>query len=198
MNIVWSTTPTEAEALKLCSEADFLREVNIALQGAPGFHAMSTNKPKLSLRAKAVIPCMPAVPMFPTNRATFPLSLGHAPEYVRNRIVLLGDAAHCIHPMAGQGVNLGIYDAEALSEVIQVAAAAGSDIGGDGDIHLLPYQKDRLPKNVAMMLAIHSLKSIYEVENESFNSLRGIGMNLWNLSPTIKSQTIRVAMGLDV
>lgn len=94
-----------------------------------------------------------------TSRAAFPLKLRHATNYIDNRIALVGDAAHAIHPLAGQGLNLGLADAKALTETITRAVSSGSDIGSV--IALEPYFRDRFGANAVMLQACDTIQKVF-------------------------------------
>lgn len=128
------------------------------------------------------------------ERGMFPLSVGHAPRYVieERRTVLVGDAAHCVHPLAGQGVNMGFADVELLTESVVGAAATGRDIGGEGGAPLMKYQTERMMKNVGMMGVLHSLQQVF-----GWNSMRGaremrrVGMSAINAARPVKKLILR-------
>lgn len=105
------------------------------------------------------------------ERGMFPLSVGHAPRYVieEKRTVLVGDAAHCVHPLAGQGVNMGFADVESLTECLVGAVATGRDVGGEGGAALMKFQRERMVKNVGMMGVLHSLQRVF-----GWNSMQGV------------------------
>jgi ubiquinone biosynthesis monooxygenase Coq6 len=94
-----------------------------------------------------------------TSRGAFPLKLRHATNYIDNRIALVGDAAHSIHPLAGQGLNLGLADAKALTSTISKAASSGSDIGSV--IALEPYFRDRFGPNAVMLQACDTIQKVF-------------------------------------
>lgn len=131
--------PKEAFDHKSATEADFVKTVNHALDHGFGPHPTSSllgNGDMLSWFGAGVatsgdggfeIP--PKVMKLASERMVFPLSLRHAKNYVSKHVALIGDAAHTVHPLAGQGVNLGFGDAFALSRVIGEAIAVGMDIG---------------------------------------------------------------------
>lgn len=125
-NIVWTMDPKQALDCKSMSEEDFVKAVNQALDNGYGPHP-SSNSSSSSGDYSWEVP--PKVVELASDRMMFPLSLKHANEYAVNRVVLVGDAAHTVHPLAGQGVNLGFGDAHALSKIIADGIAVGADIG---------------------------------------------------------------------
>lgn len=120
-NIVWTMNPKEASEFKSMSQDDFVKAVNHALDYGYGPHPTSSGDNSWEVPPKVV--------ELASDRMVFPLSLKHAKEYAVNRVVLIGDAAHTVHPLAGQGVNLGFGDACALSKVIADGIALGADLG---------------------------------------------------------------------
>ncbi len=107
--------------------------------------------------------------------------------------MLVGDAAHNIHPLAGQGVNLGFGDARSLAEAIATGAGNGRDIGGENGAPLMGYQAERLPANVAMMGVLHSIQKIFNVNSPgAFRDLRRVGMSILNASGPAKRTILRI------
>ena len=121
------------------SEDDFLKAVNYALDYGYGPHPTSSLlgnadifswlKGDVSRSANDCFEIPPKVVKLASERMAFPLSLRHANDYASKRVVLIGDAAHTVHPLAGQGVNLGFGDASTLSSVISEGIVVGTDIG---------------------------------------------------------------------
>lgn len=136
-NIVWTMRPKEASDRKAMTEDDFVKAVNDALDHGYGPRPQSSSRftDKFSVLSTDLVSSNesfevpPKVIKSASERMVFPLSLVHTSSYVKSRIVLVGDAAHTVHPLAGQGVNLGFGDASALSKVISEATAVGIDIG---------------------------------------------------------------------
>lgn len=138
-NIVWTMNPKEATDRKVMPEVDFLRDINYALDYGFGPHPKSSTlgnggifswlKPGVTLSANECFEVPPKVTKLVSERMVFPLSLRHANDYASKHVVLIGDAAHTVHPLAGQGVNMGFGDAFALSKVIAEGIAVGTDIG---------------------------------------------------------------------
>lgn len=138
-NIVWSMSPDEADNRKSMSGIDFVNAVNHALDDAFGPHPRSSllGDGNISSLFRSFVPSSanesfevpPKVVNLVSDRMMFPLSLRHASSYASKRVVLIGDAAHTVHPLAGQGVNMGFADAFSLSKVLAEGVAVGSDIG---------------------------------------------------------------------
>ncbi|KAF8392053.1 hypothetical protein HHK36_022393 [Tetracentron sinense] len=146
-NIVWTMNPKESSEYKSMNEDDFVKAVNHALDYGYGPHPHSSFggtgdrfswlTAGVTLSANECFEVPPKVVKVVSERMVFPLSLMHANDYVSNRVVLIGDAAHTVHPLAGQGVNLGFGDAFALSKVIAEGIAVGTDIGEVCDLNFL-------------------------------------------------------------
>ncbi|MGQ7273542.1 FAD-dependent oxidoreductase [Marinobacter sp. V034] len=129
------------------------------------------------------------------GRASFPLARQHAKSYFVNRVVLVGDAAHTINPLAGQGVNLGFQDAEALQQTLVEARRAGQPLAtASGLAH---YQSVRKPANRRMMLAMDLFYHAFSNQTPPLHLARNIGLALANSLPFAKQQVTRYAMGID-
>jgi len=125
----------------------------------------------------------------------FPLGYFVARSFVGERLALVGDAAHVIHPIAGQGLNLGLKDIAALAEVVVDAARLGIDFG-QADV-LERYQRWRRFDTMAMGLATNSLNLLFSNESTLLRSVRDIGLGLVDRLPPLKSLFIRQAAGLS-
>ncbi len=169
-SIVWSTNEEECEHLLALSEDEFCQELGQAFENRLG-------------AVKAV-----------GARAAFPLRQRHAKNYVVPGIALIGDAAHTIHPLAGQGVNLGFKDVAALSEEILRAHTAGIPFGSLSSLQR--YQRRRQGDNLLMMSAMEGFKRLFAAEQPMIRLLRNQGMRLFNRAPAIKQHVIMQAMGL--
>jgi 2-octaprenyl-6-methoxyphenol hydroxylase len=127
-------------------------------------------------------------------RRAYPLGLSVARSFVAERIALVGDAAHVIHPIAGQGLNLGLRDIAALAEAIVDAARLGLDPGG-ADV-LERYQRWRRFDTMAMGVATNSLNMLFSNRSDLLRGLRDIGLGLVDRIPALKGLFIREAAGL--
>ena len=125
----------------------------------------------------------------------FPLGYFVARSFVGERLALIGDAAHVIHPIAGQGLNMGIKDAAALAEVIVDAARLGMD-PGQADV-LERYQRWRRFDTVAMGVATNALNVLFSNESTLLRTTRDIGLGLVDRVPPLKSAFIKQAAGLS-
>lgn len=128
------------------------------------------------------------------RRWTFPLSLLHAERYIDTRLALIGDAAHGIHPIAGQGLNLGLRDVAALAECIVDARRLGLDIGGAPVLER--YQRWRRLDNMALIAATDSLNRLFSNDLPPVRLLRDLGLAAVNRVPPLKRFFMRHAMGM--
>jgi 2-octaprenylphenol hydroxylase len=128
-----------------------------------------------------------------TGRECVPLHQRHAIDYIQAGVALIGDAAHSIHPLAGQGVNLGFADAEVLVDELTRALSCGI---GLGDLAVLGrYQRRRKPENLAMMAAMEGFKRLFENPSPLARLLRNEGMSQLNTLGPLKNHLIKQAMG---
>jgi 2-octaprenyl-6-methoxyphenol hydroxylase len=127
-------------------------------------------------------------------RPAYPLGLAVARVFVGERVALVGDAAHVIHPIAGQGLNLGLRDIAALAEVVADAARLGLDIGGS-DV-LERYQRWRRFDTVAMGATTDGLNRLFSNRSDALRILRDVGLGLVDRVPRLKDLFIREAAGL--
>ncbi|MFB6261722.1 MAG: FAD-dependent monooxygenase, partial [Thiohalorhabdaceae bacterium] len=125
-------------------------------------------------------------------RGAFPLRLQHARGYARDRVVLAGDAAHAVHPLAGLGLNLGLRDAAALAETVAEAHLAGEDWGDPAVLGR--YQ--RLPDNILVSAYTDGFHRLFGGDSEALGTLRSLGMNLVDRAGPLKQLLMRQGMGL--
>jgi 2-octaprenyl-3-methyl-6-methoxy-1,4-benzoquinol hydroxylase len=125
------------------------------------------------------------------NVASFGLARMHAKQYGRHKAIILGDAAHTINPLAGQGVNLGFKDVKALLELIAE--------NGISDIILLTkaFEKKRMPSNLLMMAAMDALYFTFSNPLYPIKALRGLGLKVANNAGSVKQLALKYAMGLS-
>jgi 2-octaprenylphenol hydroxylase len=128
-------------------------------------------------------------------RAAWPLRRRHADRYISARAALVGDAAHVIHPLAGQGVNLGLLDVAALSEVIIEACARGRDPGDRRALRR--YERWRRGDNLLMMSAMSGINRLFSNANPALGQLRSSGLDLVNHAGPLRKFLMRHAMGLE-
>ncbi|PXX93344.1 ubiquinone biosynthesis protein UbiH [Marinobacter vulgaris] len=128
-------------------------------------------------------------------RASFPIARQHAKTYVNNRVVLIGDAAHTINPLAGQGVNLGFQDARCLQSVLREARRAGSDLANPD--RLKQYEQQRRPANRRMMLAMDVFYHLFSNRTPPLHLLRNLGLGAAKAMPFARNRVAKYAMGID-
>ncbi|MDO5368884.1 UbiH/UbiF/VisC/COQ6 family ubiquinone biosynthesis hydroxylase [Paracoccus sp. (in: a-proteobacteria)] len=129
-------------------------------------------------------------------RFSYPLSLSLAESYVAPRIALVGDAAHGVHPVAGQGLNLGLRDVAALAEVVAKAARRGEDIGAP-DV-LQRYQRWRRFDATALGLGMDRVNALFSNDLPLLRQARGLGMGIVTAVPPLRRAFMRQAAGLSV
>ena len=169
-SIVWSLPTADAERLLAASDADFLAELADASAGVIG---------ELTACSK---------------RVAFPLQALHALKYTAQRVALLGDAAHTVHPLAGQGMNLGILDAASIAAVIEDALLAGEDIG---DLKVLRrYERERKGDNLAMLAAFDGLNRLFRLPGWAA-PLRALGLRAVEAAHPVKRLLMQKALGLE-
>ncbi len=169
-SIVWSCVTEEADALIALDDNDFMQRLGEAFE----------------FRLGRILEI--------DDRASFPLWQRHATDYVQDNIALIGDAAHSIHPLAGQGVNMGFADVEVLSEVISKALMKGEDFACHQT--LSRYQRARKGQNMAMMAVMEGFKRLFGSDDPGLTWLRNSGLKLTDNLPVVKKQLMRQAMGL--
>lgn len=127
-------------------------------------------------------------------RGAFPLGAQHAQRYVLPGIALIGDAAHAIHPLAGQGANLGLQDAAELADVIATALEEGLY---PGDLPVLRrYERARKGANATMLHFMTGLNRLFATDSRLVGELRSAGMRIFNRSGPIRERAVKVALGV--
>jgi len=169
-SIVWSVTPAEAERLMALQDEPFCRELERAFEGRLG--QVLASDPRLCV----------------------PLRQRHAKRYVAEGLALIGDAAHTIHPLAGQGVNLGFLDAAVLAEVLNHAAERGERLADERV--LSRYERRRMPHNLALMAAMEGFERLFQADPLPLRWLRNTGLKMVDHSSEAKAMFVRQAMGL--
>ena len=128
------------------------------------------------------------------QRWLYPLSAMYVHRVTAERLAVVGDAAHGIHPIAGQGLNLGLRDAIALAGLVITAHAAGEDIGASA--LLARYQRNRRADNLSMLLATDGLDRLFSTDNPLVRAARDLGIAAVHRMPGLKRAFMRQAMGL--
>lgn len=168
--IVWTAPKAEAEKIAALDEATFLEQLQQRYGNQMG---------KLSVIGE---------------RYVFPVQLMHSACYTRSRLALIGDAAHCCHPVGGQGVNMGIRDAAALAQVLKEAHQQGKDIG---DLHVLRrYERWRKLENLTILGFTDFLNRLFSNHWLPLVFLRRLGLHSLNAIGPLKSTALRLMTGL--
>ncbi len=167
--IVWSVRTDDAPGLLTLSDEDFGAEAQSAMGGFLGAIALAA------------------------PRSTFPLGFHHASQITAQRLALVGDAAHAIHPIAGQGLNLGFRDAAALAQVLVEGARLGLDLG---DRQLLDrYQRWRSLDSLMVAMSTDSLTRIYGIPGRTASTVRRLGMGIIDRIAPVKNRLMAEARG---
>lgn len=196
-SLVWCTSPDLADyALKL-NEEQFVNEVNEALWKVYASNSIIEESTKtfnkflewfqLPTSNRQQLPPK-IVEVEKESIASFPLGFGHATRYIAERVVLVGDAAHRVHPLAGQGVNLGFGDVATLNELLGEAAYSGREIGHISDLR--EYETRRQRHNVPTMIAIDGLHKLYNTDFLPVVLLRSFGLQFTNAINPLKTAFI--------
>lgn len=169
-SLVWSTLPEIAEELVQCPEEAFAERVTAASAGVLGRLAPTT------------------------ARASFPLRLLHARRYAAERVALVGDAAHTVHPLAGQGTNLAFLDAAALVDVVGDALAAGDD---PGELRVLRrYERWRKAEALPAIALLDGLERLFSGGNPLQSRLRQGALGLAQSAGPLKRVLMQRALGV--
>jgi 2-octaprenyl-3-methyl-6-methoxy-1,4-benzoquinol hydroxylase len=170
-SLVWYDMPEQLARLKLLSNEQLMTEIQSAFP--------------------AELPTLTHI----HARASFPIARQHAKRYVAGRVVLAGDSAHTINPLAGQGVNLGFQDAQCLQKILEGAKRAGT---GLADSHWLSqYEQQRRPANRRMMLAMDAFYHLFSNRIPPVHLLRNLGLGVAGTLPFARDSVARYAMGID-
>ncbi len=169
-SIVWSLPTDTARQYRALPEAEFLQQLQQASAGILG-DILETGP-----------------------RSAFALRFQYANRYIAESFALLGDAAHAMHPLAGQGANAGLLDAAAIAELMLTARAQNRPLSSQRVLR--KYERWRKGDNLLMMSTMDALKKIYDISLSPFVALRCKGMNIINRSFLLKNWINQYAMGL--
>jgi 2-octaprenyl-6-methoxyphenol hydroxylase len=170
-SIVWSETDARAAELIAMNDADFMEALRPAFGSFLG---------QISLTGA---------------RFSYPLGLTLANSFIADRMALIGDAAHGVHPIAGQGLNAGLRDVAALADVLETARARGEDIGGAQA--LARYQEWRRFDTATLALATDTFNRLFSNDNPLIRAARDLGMGVVNATPSLRRSFMRRAAGLS-
>lgn len=168
-SIVWSATPDYAQHLMSLDDESFKKTLSEAFNFTLG-------------EVTDV-----------SGRTAFPLQMRHANHYVQNRFALIGDAAHTLHPLAGQGVNLGLLDAAALSEVVLKAFENQRDFSSLATLR--KYERWRKADTMAMLTMVGFLKQLFGSQQAAIKRIRNLGLTCANQLPWVKKFMMEYALG---
>ncbi|WP_034944620.1 FAD-dependent 2-octaprenylphenol hydroxylase [Erwinia oleae] len=170
-SIVWSLSPQEASRLQSMPEALFNQQLSVAFDLRLGLCRVEG------------------------ERKTFPLMGRYARSFAAHRLALVGDAAHTIHPLAGQGVNLGFMDAAGLIGEIRRLHQQGKDIGEH--LNLRRYERSRKHSAAMMLACMQGFRELFNGNHPAKKLLRDVGLSLADKLPGVKPRLLKQAMGLN-
>ncbi|MGV3001271.1 FAD-dependent 2-octaprenylphenol hydroxylase [Vibrio sp. E150_018] len=169
-SLVWSTHPNRADTLLSRSETTFNQVLTSEFDTRLGLCSVEG------------------------ERHAFPLKMRYARNFVVERVALVGDAAHTIHPLAGQGVNLGFLDAASLAEEVLALWQQGEDFGLQRNLR--SYERWRKAEAAKMIAAMQGFKDLFEGENPAKKLVRGLGMQFIGQLPGMKEEMMKRALGI--
>jgi len=198
-SLVWTLDTKLARSMVTMEEDMFLDQLNSALTSVKDHNnAVNEVLDKFSLLVKAVLPYgsgaennkeEPPIVKGVVNRAIFPLGFGHSSRYIGPRTVLIGDAAHRVHPLAGQGVNLGFGDIGSLVSVLEDGVREGAHLGHHD--YLRQYETDRQRHNLTTMMGIDCLQKLYSTDFTPVVLARTLGLSATNAVTPVKNMIMQ-------
>lgn len=222
-NIVWSTSPEHARWLERLSPEQLIEAINIAFHDSVEVTddsysnivdrfirsietqtqipkqrraAFSTDIPPRPPQVIALVDQLGRTP----NSGSFPLRRQHAQQYVKPNLALIGDAAHTCHPIAGQGVNMGIADVAQLTHALQYAIQSGTRLG-DAVLLRQEYEKPQYRRNETMLQGLEVIKRLFATNHDTlpgFPFVRALGMLGLDNMPFMKDWFVTTAIGDNV
>lgn len=213
-SIVWSCSTSMADYLVSATSEEFLVELNAAFSSpaVQNSHQEDSvpnvfsnimsgirNAADVAISAAAlndtfILP--PKTTELIGKRFAFPLRLNHATRYSQQGLALIGDAAHTIHPLAGQGLNLGFSDVASLNKTILDAVHSGQDIGSE--VVLSTYESDRKTANIGMSFVMDGFKRLFgpDMPSSLLSTARNFGLGTLNGISPVKNEIMKRAMGI--
>lgn len=168
-SIVWSQQRDEAKRLLALRDEAFNKEITVRFESVLGDVALLS------------------------QRVSFPLTCRHAKNYIQERVVLVGDAAHTIHPLAGQGLNLGLADSAVLCDVIKTACDKGRDFSARDTLRR--YERKQKAANTAMLASMDGFRLLFGSDNPYVLHARSEGLQLLNQHRFLKNYFVQKALG---
>lgn len=222
-NIVWSTTPEHARWLEQLSPSELIEAINVAFHDSTEttddnysnivdrfVRAVETRtqipKQRGAFFSTDIPPRPPRVVAlvdqqgYTPNKGSFPLRRQHAHEYVKPKLALIGDAAHTCHPLAGQGVNMGIADVARMTHTLQYAIQSGTQLG-NAVLLRQEYEKPQFRRNERMLQGFDVIKKLFETNHDTvpgFPFVRALGMLGLDNLPFAKGWFVDMAIGSDI
>lgn len=186
-SIVWSCPTQYADRLLKLSDEEFIKKINLSLRGkllaenhnsVANFIFSNCNEILSKVLPGEAPKDIPLILESKSKRAAFPFQSMSATTYVKPRVALIGDCAHVVHPLAGQGLNLGISDAATLSSAIVHSVRSGTDFSSN--FVLQRWESERITHNRTTQFTVDTIKALFESTSLPLIYLRHFGFNLTN------------------
>ncbi|KAI4144408.1 MAG: hypothetical protein L6R39_004198 [Caloplaca ligustica] len=205
--LVWSTTPEKAARLKSLASEDFVAMVNAAfrlgnvdLEYMSGLHSGHGEEFAWRCDVMGINEAETQLPMMiesvqDGSIASFPLRYRQADSYISSRIALIGDAAHTVHPLAGQGLNMGLADVQSLAKTLEYTVQHGGDVGDE--MYLDRYNSERWLQNNRMLGVTDKLHKLYGVGRGPLVGIRRLGLKMVDQLDPVKGWLMKQAGGVS-